>query len=38
MAFSMHISVVNLWAFDQMCIFGLRIAAPRNQARSATFG
>jgi hypothetical protein len=37
-AFSRHIPVVNLWAFDQMCIFGLKIAAPRNQSRSTAFG
>lgn len=38
MAFAAHIPVINLWAFDQMCIFGLQFLAVRNQARSASQG
>ena len=38
MALALKIPVVNLWAFDQMNIFGLKIAAPANQARAGFQG
>ena len=38
MALALRIPVVNLWAFDQMNIFGLRIAVQPNQSRSGAQG
>ncbi len=38
MAVGMNYPVVNLWAFDQVNIFGLDILAAANQARSGSFG
>jgi hypothetical protein len=38
MALGMRYPVVNLWAFDQVNIFGLDILAAANQARSTSFG
>ncbi|MDQ6678167.1 MAG: hypothetical protein M3Z09_12820 [Acidobacteriota bacterium] len=38
MAFGLQIPIVNLWAFDQMCIFGLKINGYRNRSRSAKMG
>ncbi|MCU1262094.1 MAG: hypothetical protein JWO80_4979, partial [Bryobacterales bacterium] len=38
MALSRRIPVVNLWAFDQMCIFGLNIVSIRDQSRGVAFG
>jgi hypothetical protein len=37
MAVGMRYPVVNLWAFDQVNIFGLNVLAAVNQARSVTF-
>jgi hypothetical protein len=37
MAIGMNYPVVNLWAFDQVNIFGLDILAAANQARSTSF-
>ncbi len=36
-ALALKIPVVNLWAFDQMCIFGLKPTAGPIQARSGKF-
>jgi hypothetical protein len=38
MAVGMKYPVINLWAFDQVNIFGLDMLAAANQARSASFG
>ncbi len=38
MAFGRRYPVVNLWAFDQVNIFGLDVLEAANQARSTTFG
>jgi hypothetical protein len=38
MAIGMRFPVVNLWAFDQVNIFGLDVLAAVNQARSTSFG
>jgi len=38
LAVGLKIPVVNLWAFDQMCIFGLSIGEYRNQSRSLKMG
>ena len=37
-ALGLRIPVINLWAFDQMNIFGLKIARHYNQARSLKMG
>ncbi len=38
MAVGMNYPVINLWAFDQVNIFGLDVLAAANQARSGSFG
>jgi hypothetical protein len=38
MAIGMRYPVVNLWAFDQVNLFGLEVLAVANQARSNCFG
>jgi hypothetical protein len=38
MAVGMRYPVVNLWAFDQVNIFGLNVLAIVNQARSTSYG
>jgi hypothetical protein len=38
MALALHYPVVNLWAFDQVNIFGLDVLAATNQARCTSFG
>jgi hypothetical protein len=38
MAIGLQYPVVNLWAFDQVNIFGLDILAVANQARATSFG
>jgi len=38
MALGMRYPVVNLWAFDQVNIFGLDVLAAANQARCTSFG
>jgi hypothetical protein len=38
MALGMRYPVVNLWAFDQVNIFGLDVLEAANQARSTSFG
>ena len=38
MAIGMRYPVVNLWAFDQVNIFGLDILAAVNQARGTSYG
>jgi len=37
MAKGMRIPVINLWAFDHVCIFNLRVAEPAKPARSMRF-